>query len=142
MPPSFPRKRESRGAGFSRSPWTPAFAGVTRTFRENQRSGDPFLLHHPLHRRARLHALVMRSTIRRQLHVEAAGGPELDVEQRRIGGRQLIAAEIVLAGERLVEDGKPLLDHLAAAGLDLVFGFGRTEIARPEDARETLPVHC
>src|SRR5258708_65460 len=137
MPPSFPRKRESRGAGFSRSPWTRAFAGVTRTFRENRRSGDPFLLHHPLHRRARLHALVMRGAVRWQLHVEAAGGPELDVKQRRIGGRQLIAAEIALAGECLVEHGKPLLDHLATAGLDLVLGFGRTEIARPEDPCET-----
>src|SRR5712691_520152 len=106
-----------------------------------RRSGQPFLLHDPLHRRTRLHALVMRGAIRRQRHLEAAGGPELDVEQRRIGSRQFVAAEITLAGERLVEHGKALFDHLAAAGLHLFFGFGRTKIARPEDARETLPVH-
>src|SRR6266581_2924218 len=106
-----------------------------------RRSGQPFLLHDPLHRRARFHALVMRGAICRQLHVEAAGRPELHVEQRRIGSREIIAAKIALAGERLVEHGEPLLDHLSTTGLDLVLGLGRTEIARPEDACEPLSVH-
>src|SRR5580704_10357601 len=83
----------------------------------------------------------MRGDVGRELHAEPPGAPELDIEYRGIGRRQILAAEIVLAGERLVEHGKPLLDHLAAARLDRVLLLGGAEISRPEDAREALAVY-
>src|SRR5438874_2644103 len=39
-PPSFPRKRESRGRGLERCPWTPACAGVTKTIRDSKAHGE------------------------------------------------------------------------------------------------------
>jgi hypothetical protein len=43
-----------------------------------------FLLHHPLHRGARQHPLVVCGAVRRQLHLQIPRAPEHDMEQRRV----------------------------------------------------------
>jgi len=51
-----------------------------------------------------------------------------DIEQRGVGCREIVAAEIVLACQRVVDDREPLLDLFAALRLDLfVVGRGRRE---------------
>src|SRR5713226_10183203 len=62
-----------------------------------QRSVQAFLLHDPLHRRPRHHPVEMCGNVGRQFHGEPLCGPKFDIKQRRIGGRELVAADKVLA---------------------------------------------
>src|SRR5471032_453391 len=54
-----------------------------------RRLGEAFLLEHALDGRAGLHALVMRGAVLGQGHLHARRGPELDVEERCVGDREI-----------------------------------------------------
>src|SRR5262249_49901637 len=95
---SFPRKRESRGRTPRRSPWTPAFAGVTDFKLKSiaHRTGKD--LAEPLDRAQRL--------LLRQAGPLAAHDEVIDTEQLAVAGdlllyRDAIADDEAVAGEIL-----------------------------------------
>jgi hypothetical protein len=81
---------------------------------------------HAVHGRAGQHAAIMGAAVFREFDADAVA-LELDIEQRRIGDRE-IAGDIIPAGQRRVHQGIALLRDLPPARLDrVVVGFGKAQ---------------
>src|SRR5262249_10571069 len=102
-------------------------------------SVETFLLDDTLDRPPPHHPVQMRCAVCGEIHTQPLRPPGFQTEQRRIRSRDLIARDVVLACERLVEHGEALVYDLTPRRLNGVL-IGR-EALRAEQPCKTLPVH-